>query len=388
MRQRRFVIVFGTVALCLCLSTSRGEARSPDAQWDTIAQRGITFVYDLQFEQAESVFHEMVSMRPHDPAGYFFLAMVDWWKIVIDIDNTKNDERFFDELDRVVDVCDSILERDPNNINALFFKGGAIGFKGRLSFHRDDYLAAANAGRKALPIVQQAAELDPNNDDILLGTGMYNYYAEVIPEEYPVVRPLLLFVPSGDRAKGLEQLKRASELGKYAAVETLYFLMQIYFFYEKDVPKALTIAQRLVSRFPDNPVFQRYLGRCRSVLGEWPASEQIFLDMVARAQAGRRGYVKSSEREAEYYIGLAEMGQRKYEAALTHLFRCDELSRTLDSKEASGFMTMANLKAGVVYDLIGQREKALVQYRKVLSMKDYKDSHDQAERNIKTPATY
>ncbi len=378
------------VVLLLSCSLVSAHAKPVDsnASFDTLVQQGIREVYDLRFEEAEKDFKSVRSLRPHDPAGPFFLAMVDWWRIVIDMDNTSYDEKFYGEMDDVVAMCDSILEKNPNDVNAIFFKGGAIGFRGRLKFHRNDYIAAANAGRLALPLVQTASELDPDNYDILLGTGMYNYFAEVIPQEYPYIKPLLLFIPSGDRKKGLEQLTLAAEKGKYASVETWYFLLQIYFYYEKDYPKALGIAQQLVHRFPDNVLFERYLGRCESVLGDWYATRAVFEDVAKRAQEGKRGYGPNAEREAEYYIGMGFMNARNDEAALQHFFRCDELSRSLDTRDASGFMVMANLKAGMIFDLQGKRDLALAQYQKVLDMKEFKDSHTQAEQYLKTPATY
>ncbi len=374
----------------LCSVLLPGKARSADsnASVDALVQEGISEVYNLRFEEAEKDFSTLCALRPHDPAGPFFLAMIDWWRIVIDIDNTQYDDRFYGEMDNVVAMCDSILERNPNDVNAIFFKGGAIGFKGRLKFHRNDYLAAANAGRLALPLVQTASELDPDNYDILLGTGMYNYFAEVIPEEYPYIKPLLLFIPSGDKKKGLEQLTLAAEKGKYASVETWYFLLQIYFYYEKDYPKALGIAQQLVHRFPDNVLFERYLGRCESVVGDWYATRTVFEDVAKRAHEGKRGYGANAEREAEYYIGMGYMNSRNYDAALQHFFRCDELSRLLDNRETSGFMVMANLKAGMVFDIQGKRDLALAQYQKVLEMKEFKDSHSQAEQYLKSPAVY
>lgn len=362
-----------------------GEVR---ARFDSVAQKGINEVYDLRFEDATQDFHELAALRPYDPAGPFFLAMVDWWRICIDIDNTQYDERFYAELDKVIAMCDSLLERNPNDVNAIFFKGGSIGFKGRLKFHRNDFLAAANAGRLALPLVREAAELDPQNYDILLGTGMYDYFAEVIPQEYPYLKPLLLFIPSGDKKKGLEELTLAAEKGKYASVETWYFLMQIYFYYEKDFQKALAIAQQLTRRFPDNVIFERYLGRCESVIGDWNAAQTVFEDIAKRAREGRRGYSANAEREAEYYIGMGLMNSRNYDEALRHFFRCDELSRTLDTKEPSGFMVMANLKAGMIFDIQGKRDLATAQYRKVLDMKEFKDSHTQAEQFLKTPAVF
>jgi tetratricopeptide (TPR) repeat protein len=375
------------IAIMLMLGLRAGYAQS-DSVFDAITFRGIQDVYNLEFEKAEAEFKQLVAMRPHHPAGHFFLGMVTWWRIVIDLDNTQYDEDFFEAMDRVVDMCDSILDKDPNNVTAIFFKGGAIGFKGRLKFHREDYLAAANAGRKALPLVQTASELDPGNYDILLGTGMYNYYAEVIPSEYPWLKPLLLFVPSGDKKKGLEQLTIASEKGKYSSVETTYFLMQIYFFYEKDFGKALALAQRLHGQFDRNMLFHRYLGRCYASLLNWPETRRVFSQIVDRVEKGQRGYTVNAGREGEYYLGLCDMNTREYESALTHFFLCDSLSRELDTKGASGFMVMANLKAGNIYDILGKRDLAVAQYDKVLSMKEYQDSHKQAVQYLKSAATY
>ena len=67
------------------------------------------------------------------------------------------------------------------------------------------------------------------------------------------------------------------------------------------------------------------------------------------------------------------------------LYKCDELSRTVDKDEPSGLMVMANLKVGMIYDAMTKRDLAEKQYRKVLAMKDYLDSHKQADEFLKTP---
>jgi tetratricopeptide (TPR) repeat protein len=356
-----------------------------DPRFDSAAVRGISCVYNLEFERAEREFSSMVRLAPQHPGGHFFLAMVDWWRIVIDLENRDYDERFFAALDRVIDLCDSILDANEDDMTALFFKGGALGFQGRLRFHRNDYLAAANAGRLALPLVQRASALEPDNDDIFLGTGIYNYYVAVIPQEYPWVKPLLLFIPPGDRAEGLAQLTRASDRGRYAGVEATYFLMQVYYFYEKDYAKALSLARRLHDRFPNNMLFHRFVGRCHAALNNWARTGEVFGDIAGRARAGQRGYNASAEREACYYVAIAEQNSGRLESALRELYRCDELSRELDREEPSGFMVMANLRLGMVYDLQGRRADAIGQYTKVLKMKEYKDSHTQAERYTKQP---
>ncbi|MFN0159477.1 MAG: tetratricopeptide repeat protein [Bacteroidota bacterium] len=376
-----------TLLCCIVLSqNASGQSSAPGtSEFDEHTRKGIDFVYNLEFENASREFDALVQLKPGHPAGHFFLAMVQWWQILIDIDNDQYDEKFHDALDGVVDLCDEMLEVNENDVTALFFKGGAIGFKGRLNAHRSEWLAAANAGRKALPIVQDASALDPNNYDILLGSGIYNYYAEVIPQEYAFVKPLLLFVPNGDKKKGIEQLTAAAERGKYASVEASYFLMQIYHQFERDFSKALGIAQTLNARFPANMLFHKYLGRCYVSLGNWPKVHEVFGEISARARKDQRGYNVNTEREAEYYLALYEMSQRAHDKALAHFYRCDELSRQIDTEEVSGFMVMTNLKVGNIYDVQMKRESAVEQYKKVLGMREHKDSHKQAQQFLLKP---
>jgi tetratricopeptide (TPR) repeat protein len=376
----------GLLLLAVLIPVTQLRAQIPkDSLFDAVVQQGIGHVYNLEFEKAEQEFTTLIALRPRHPAGWFFRAMVIWWKIMIDVENPRYDDQFFAALDGVVDMCDSILEVNRDDLDAMFFKGGAIGFEGRLKFHRDDWLGAANAGRKALPLVQRASELDPENYDIYLGTGIYNYYAEVIPNEYPVVKPLMLFVPPGDKKKGLEQLTVAAEKGRYAAVETMYFLAQIYYNYEKDYPRALRLSLDLHNRFPDNMVFHKYVGRCHVVMSNWERADAVFREILERVNAGQRGYTPVIEREALYYLGMSAMNTRRLDEALHYFYRCDAVSRLLDTREPSGFMVMVNLKIGMTYDLQGKRDLAVSQYEKVRSMKEYKDSRVQAERYLQTP---
>lgn len=363
-------------------SSSQGTS---DSLFDVHTRRGIEFVYNLEFENAKREFQEIVQLRPSHPAGHFFLAMVEWWRILIDIDNTAHDENFYSMIEKVIGICDQRLDHDENDIAALFFKGGAIGFRGRLRAHREEWLKAANDGRLALPIVQEAYTLAPNNFDVLLGIGIYNYYAEVIPEQYPLVKPFMLFFPKGDKNKGIGQLQRAAEKAQYADIEASYFLLQLFHNYEKDYRQALPLAQKLHRRFSNNPIFHRYLGRSYAALGLWNEMKREFSDVFQRVQKKQTGYDRSAEREAEYYLGLYDMTFNQYDTALKHFLRCDELSRMLDKDGPSGFMTMTNLKMGMIFDLQAKRDIAVLQYQKVLRWNDYMDSRRIAAEYMKKP---
>ena len=384
-------LFFKSIAvLCLFFALGPSESRAQwltDHDFDLHTKQGIDHVYNLEFEQAAEDFHQIIVTHQNHPAGYFFLAMIDWWKIMLDMDDESLDDAFLAKLDVVINKCDSMLDLNSDDVTALFFKGGALGFRGRLRANRGSWIKAANDGRLALPIVRRAFKIAPDNYDILLGMGIYNYYAEAIPEQYPIVKPLMFFFPSGNKKKGIEQLTTAAANAKYASVEAGYSLLQLNYTHERQYEKALEIAQKLFERYPKNVVFQRYIGRCYVSLGKWAEAHATFDDIVTRCHeaGGAVGYSDSAEREALYYLGVYAMNRGNYVAALEELHKCDEISQKVDKNGESGFMVMANLKLGFINDLLMKRDLALVHYNKVLGMKKFENSYEQAEQYIKTP---
>ncbi len=142
---------------------------SQGTKFDSLASMGIRQIYDIKFDQAEKTFRELIADYPDHPAGRFFLAMIDWWKVLLNPDDESHDEIFFQKLEDVIYQCDQLLDKNPENVDALFFKGGAIGFRGRLRSLRESWLKAADDGREALPIVERASSLDPDNKDVHAG---------------------------------------------------------------------------------------------------------------------------------------------------------------------------------------------------------------------------
>ena len=361
------------------------------AQWvsdpavDQRIQRGIDYIYNIQFNKADSVFAGVVRWNPQHPVGYFFQAMTQWWRILTNFDDESQDQRFYDMLDKVITLCEDRLEKNPNDVTALFFKGGAVGFRGRLRANRGKWIGAANDGLVALPIVQKAYKLDPKNYDVLLGIGIYNYYADVIPDQYPFVKPFMIFFPGGDRKKGLLQLEDASKHAKYARVEANYFLMQSYFQYEKDFAKAMAIAVDLNKKYPENPLFHRYVGRCYVSTGHLGEANDVFLEIEKRFRKKQTGYDDYDGREAYYYIGKYHFLTGQMDQALRNLYKSDSLSRIVDKDVASGFMSLANLMIGMVYDTQNKRSVAIDQYKKVLDMKEFENSRRDAEQYLQQP---
>ena len=381
--MRRFAVIIFCALVCYSVLNSQWVINT--AASDSMTLKGINHIYNLEFELAEQEFLELIARDPKEPAGYFFYAMIDWWRMMIDYENESFDEPFKMKLKKVIDICDERLEEDEFDIVALFFKCGSIGFRGRLFSHRNSWLKAADDGRLAYPILRRAIKIAPNNHDIMLGSGIYDYFAEIIPEMYPLLKPVMLFFPKGDRVKGIEELKIASEKARYANIEAAYFLMQAYLNYENSPYPALEIAARLVKKYPKNSVFYRYFGRCFVKIGNWVEVNKVYTKILELCSKEQRGYTNVEAREAKYYLGLSCFYSDELDESLKHFSKCDELSQQIDRKAESGYMALANLRMGMIYDIQDKRKKALEQYAKVLKIKKYNDSHDQAKRFTKQP---
>ena len=359
---------------------------SQEVQFDSTVSAGIKQIYDIKFSEAEKTFKGLIADFPDKPQGKFFLAMIDWWRILLNPDNESYDDIFFQKLEDVIYQCDQILAKDENNEDALFFKGGAIGFRGRLRAFRESWLKAADDGRLALPIVEKAYKINPKNIDVKLGFGIYDYFAAVIPEEYPLIKPLMIFFPPGNKQRGINELEDVAINGKYAKYEARYFLMTLFYNYENNPFQADVWARMLVKDFPDNPVFERWYGRIAAKSGDYASSAKIFFDVWNKAQKNSEGYNNANaEREAAYYIAYHYKDLSKLDSAKYYFNQCIEYSKKIDPKDGSGFMVNSYLYIGMINDELGLRNEAIDDYKKILELKDYNNSHNLAKEYLKQP---
>ena len=195
----------------------------------------------------------------------------------------------------------------------------------------------------------------------------------------------MIFFPAGDKQKGIEQLTKASEKAKFASFEAKYFLLQLSYNYERQYEKAYEFSTSLLKQFPNNVVFHRYVGRSTYVLAKYGESQSVFSEILSRCENNLRGYSNFAKREAIYYLGMIAMNTSNYDQALKYFYQCDELSRVLHKEETSEFMTMTNLRIGMIYDVQKKRNDAIMQYQKVQRLKKFENSHELAQQYLKNP---
>lgn len=380
--SRRWLVVGLGVSLMFSSAVAQTSVLD-ESEVRISAKAGLEALYDLRFEEAESHFRVITQRHSDHPIGPFLEALTLWWTILLDLTDTSNDEAFYAMMDEVIARSNERMEADENDFDAIFFKGIALGFRGRLRSNRRDWIRAAADGKRAMDYVLAVAAADSTNDDFALGNGLYRYYAALIPERYPFVRPLTTFLPPGDRSGGLFELSRTARDGYYMQTEAMYFLVQINYLYEKNFQACVQQISWLRNKYPRNSFFHTLEGRIYASWNQWQASDTIFTEVLKRYQNEETGYTPAMAEQALYFLARSHIVRKQASAALSHLLSLEALTARL--KTDSYFKVAGRLYQGIAYDLMGEREQAVARYKDVLKMKRWGASHSNARRYLDNP---
>ena len=315
---------------------------NPDIQ--TELDGAVHNLYNFKYEKAEKQFRSLRRRYPEHPMPYFLLGLSTWWKIMpSNALNTQYDRVFFAYLDTAIVKAQRLYDADPANYEASFFLAAAYGFDARLHAERSDWRKATVSSKRALTYLQKSRAANGLSPEFAFGEGLFNYYAVWIAEEYPWLRPVLLFFPKGDRARGLEQLSTAARQGFYTGTEARYFRMRILGSAREHQPaEALAVARSLAQDFPDNACFARSYATLSFTEGDFAACEQSSRDLLAKLNKGLPGYEASSGRVATYYLAyLLQTRGRDPAQAADYYRRCIVFSETLG--QTTGYYVFANV---------------------------------------------
>jgi tetratricopeptide (TPR) repeat protein len=344
-------------------------------------QKGINYIYNLNFDSAKTEFDEVIKADPSNPAGYFFLSMVDWWRINLNKENDSLDEKFLKEAERVIEVADEKLDKNENDDNAMFYKGGALGYSGLVKSLRESWLKAAEYGREALNLLQKAYDKNRNNKDVLFGIGLYNYFAEYVPDTYPAVKPLMIIFPKGDKLKGLSQIKETSNDSRFTKIEARYVLAYLNLVYEKNYMEAEYYSRLLHEAFPQNPIFEKYLFTSFVGEGKWDSAYYGWKNIVEKIDSNKYGYNNLNlKREANYYAALSLCKMNRINEAEPYIKTAEEITKQIDKENEHAYSSFIYLLSGMLNDVKGNISTADYYYDKVLGMKDFQNSHAEAEK--------
>jgi hypothetical protein len=333
------------------------------------ATQAINDMYNFEFAKAEMQFRWIKQKYPDHPLSYFLLALSDWWKININITNTQYDERFLAYLDTAIAKSKILYKQPQSLVEAAFFLAAGYGFKGRLYAERGKWAKSVSAGKSSLKYLDDSKGKGYLSPELLFGDGLYNYFSVWIRENYPYLKPLMVFFKKGDKELGIEQLRTVANYAFYTRTEAQYFLMRILQL-ENQPAAAMQISEYLYKTFPNNSYFHRYYARMLYSTGQMRGTEIVSLEILARIDSGQIGYEEVSGRYAAFYLGEISKQKRDLKDAKYYYHR------TVDFAEATGSVNSGYY----LYSMLSLGEIALKEGGEDLARKYFKRIKKEAKR--------
>jgi len=340
--------------------------------------QGINHLYDLEFDEAERLFSKIVAEKPDYPAGYFYLAMATWSRLSVGFWTAANLKEFVERIDLTISVAKKGIEKNEKDSRNYFYLGGALGFKGRFELMQQNWFSSYNLAYDAIQALKTCQELDPDNKDVILGLGIYDYYTAKLSGVLKFLT--YLFLHTGDKDEGLRKLNVAANKAVYSGPEAKSMLIHIYLYLEEDYNKALPIIQDLRAKFKKNPRYPFFEGLVYIRQDRDPKYREMvdFLRAESRKKATKSDSLiwenQALYLEATYHLfrGETQQARNKFDALLS------KADPVLDPD----MIAFPILKKGMSWDLEGKRDTALGLYRQVLKMENGAGAQFFAEKFI------
>ncbi len=198
--------------------------------------------------------------------SYYFSNISNFDKSELNIDSS----RFFaKEVSSIISKKKELTDIDYFDV----ISSQAVILK--VDFKKNNYLSAFVNFLKFDKYLEYLLENDDKTPEFKLTSGLYYYYIYLAQEDYPLLYPLLLFYPSGNKNRGLKLLTECSNSNNiFINTESSYYLARIYRRDEKSYIKSKYYFEKLLNSFPENLFWQYEYTEALKYFGKFDAFEK------------------------------------------------------------------------------------------------------------------
>ena len=264
------------LALTQGISSPIGASLGSSAPLD----RGFYQMYNLEFSDAHITFQTYVKAHPEDPFGptsegaaYLFdefnrLGVLQS-ELFVDDEKFKGREKpspnsaardkFNEAIAQSQKLADAMLQRSPNDRNALFATVLNLGLESDyLALVEKRDLASLAYTKRAGLAAEKLLAADPDCYDAYLAIGVENYILGLKPA--PVRWLLQLYGAETDKQMGIRKLQLTATNGHYLQ-PLARLLLAVAALRDKNRERAKDLLRNLAQEFPNNRLYRRELSR-------------------------------------------------------------------------------------------------------------------------------
>ncbi len=376
MQRIRIALAIAALGVALCPAAQEADKTA------RAIREGQEAIYRLDYSDATKIYEQLIRQEPDSPAGYGMLAVVYWNDLLTRTGNLALDDYatptpfskaqaaklqqadirgiqqlFHQANDRLLQVCETRLLKNPKDTTALYFKG----------MHFENLAAEAVAvtksnrqaisyGNTAKNIHTRVLELDPAFADAYVSLASHEFARATLPWSIKWLSFLLQGRANKERA--LQRLELVAAKGKYRQLDARV-LMALLQSWKGDARKAVEMFRSLQASYPQNYLLDINLASIlEQKLNDPKAALTVYMDLQ-KNRASKAWLLCPGEiyyRTAKTYLRL-----REYSSALAFFQQALQAKNAERETEPLAYFRMAQ-----IYEEQGDRQRALDCYRHVL----------------------
>ncbi len=334
------------------LNTDFAQSGMPD---DTEILDALDDVYNLRFDEAENKFKQFQKTNPDDLKGYFYESLLYFFR-ALPSRNENMFEKYSVLSENVIERAETILDKNENNYDALYYKGMSHSYRSLLMLSLDkNLISAASNGNEGYRILSGLIEMKPDYYDAYMGLGLYKIAIGLVPGKFQWLLSLIGF--DGNLKEGIQYLNISLQKGKYTRVESKVCL-SIFSIKEKedDNRQSLNYSRELTEEYPQSAFFKvLYSGL---LLQYGSVNEAI--DEAGKALSYNKYSLQDEiKKSASAVMGIANFRLNEYQNAIPFL---EEFMKYVNPEDRYNVYLFT---LGVSYELTGNRSTALEKYKSV-----------------------
>ena len=340
---------------------------------------GSQLLFDYDFGEALEHYTRVSERFPEHPTGPYNLATTIWTRLAQRSNGMRGsslrNDRFFsqqgrpetapeevaafrEQLEEAYRRAEALLERDPDDVEALYYLGATEALESGWAMIVDRaWFRAARTIRRGAGRHRRVQELDPGFRDAYAVPGAYDYGIATLPR--PLRMLVFLFGMRGDREGGLRGIEITADEGRRArwgGLWTYALLMQR----EEREDEALAAVRRLQRQFPKNPDFALDEVSVLTARREFGAARELAEVVLERREAGYGNYRLALPGLVEARLGEALLFAERWEEAEV------VLTRGLEAGPNPEVRAILHFRRGNARDGAGKRGTALTDYGRVI----------------------
>jgi hypothetical protein len=358
-------------------------------------RRGFDHFYNMEYDKAIKDFENVAEKHPDDPFPNNYLLSAVLFKELYRVGALNSEayasdnflsaraklpldgatqKRIKDLIARSETLTEQRLQKNPNDVDALYARGVARGMRSTyMGMGEKAWLASVRSALAARRDHERVLELDPKYVDAKMLVGIHNY---IIGSLNWAVRTAVTVVSvGGSKTKGLDYLREVSKSNTTASTDAKIALA-LFLRREQKYPEALELVRGMAEQYPRSYLLAQEYGDLLNAAGHGREAIAQYQSILANC---KRNYFPLPEPEhAAFGLGVSARGQREFQLAADGY----DLAANTPGAE-SAMIDKANLAAGEMYDLLQKRDIAVKRYQAATLTNG--DSSELARKYLRQP---